>query len=122
MLRCSFSFVAAQLLVKMASTLLKSGCCSATSAAELSANCSATSVFSSGMLQGGLEGWGLGLADRCPNWGHQTILTETIGWGHHTILTEAIASKQIKSLDLGFSLLDYESESERKSLESCMFS
>ena len=31
-------------------------------------NCSATSVFAGGMLQGwGLEGWGLGLADEGPN-------------------------------------------------------
>ena len=40
-------------------------CCSATSAAQHSENCSATSVFACGMLQGrGLEGWGLGLADK----------------------------------------------------------
>ena len=49
----------------MTSTLQKSECCSATSAAQHSENCSATSVFACGMLQGwGLEGWGLGLADR----------------------------------------------------------
>ena len=64
MLRCSFSFVAAQLLVKKTSALQKSNICSATSVAQLSKNCSATSVFACGMLQGwGLEGWGLGLAD-----------------------------------------------------------
>ena len=65
MLQCSFSLVAAQLLViLMTSTVQKSQCCSATSAAQHSKNCSATSVFACGMLQGwGLEGWGLGLAD-----------------------------------------------------------
>ena len=42
----------------MASALQKSGCCSATFAAQLSKNCSATSVFACGMFQGwGLEGW-----------------------------------------------------------------
>ena len=42
----------------------KNECCSATSAAQHSKNCSATSVFACGMLQGwGLEGWGLGLAE-----------------------------------------------------------
>ena len=61
---CSFSLVAAQLLVKMTSALQKSQCCSATSAAQHSGNCGATSVFACGMLQEwGLEGWGLGLAD-----------------------------------------------------------
>ena len=65
MLQCSFSLVAAQHLVKMTSALQKSQCCSATSAAQHSKNCSATFVFACGMLQGwGLEGWGLGLADR----------------------------------------------------------
>ena len=65
MLHCSFSLPAAQLLVKMTSALQKSQCCSATSAAQHSENCSATSVFACGMLQGwGLEGWGLGLADK----------------------------------------------------------
>ena len=54
MLHCSFSLAAAQLLVKMTSALQKNQCCSATSV-----NCSATSVFACGMLQG----WGLGLAD-----------------------------------------------------------
>ena len=64
MLQCSFSFAAAQLLVKMTSALQKSECCSAVSAAQLSENCSATSVFAGGMLQGwGLEGWGLGLPE-----------------------------------------------------------
>ena len=64
MLQHRFSFVAAQLLVKMTSALQKSRCCSATSAAQVSENCSATSVFADGMLQGwGLEGWGLGLAN-----------------------------------------------------------
>ena len=58
MLQCSFSFVAAQLLVKMTSELQKSECCSAVSAAQLSENCSATSLFSCGMLQE----WGLGIA------------------------------------------------------------
>ena len=49
----------------MTSALQKSRCCSAVSAAQHFENCSATSVFSCGMLQGwGLEGWGLGLADR----------------------------------------------------------
>ena len=68
MLQCSFSFAAAQLLVQMTSALQKSQCCSAVSAAQHSAaqhseNCSATSVFACGRLQGrGLEGWGLGLA------------------------------------------------------------
>ena len=64
MLQCSFSLAAAQLLVKMTSALQKSQCCRATSAALHSENCSATSVFACGMLQGwGLEGWGLELAD-----------------------------------------------------------
>ena len=56
MLQCSFSFVAAHLLVKMTSTLQKSKCCSATSAAQLSKDCSAsqTSVFAGGMLRGGV--------------------------------------------------------------------
>ena len=46
--------------------LQKSQCCSAVSAAQHSENCSATSVFACGMLQGrGLEGWGLGLYDIC---------------------------------------------------------
>ena len=63
MLQTSFSFAADQLLVKMTSALQKIECCSATSAAQLSQNCSATSVFAGGMLHGwGLEGWGLGLA------------------------------------------------------------
>ena len=66
MLQCSFSLAAAQLLVQMTSALQKSQCCSAGSAAQHSKNCSATSVFACGMLQGrGLEGWGfktLGLA------------------------------------------------------------
>ena len=52
--------------VKMTSALQKSRCCSAVSAAQHSENCSATSVFACGMLQGwGLEVWGLGLAERC---------------------------------------------------------
>ena len=59
MLQCSFMFVAAQLLVKLTPALQKGKCCSATSAAQLSENCSASSVFACGMLQG----WGLGLAD-----------------------------------------------------------
>ena len=64
MLQCSFSFAAAQLFVQMTSALQKSECCSAVSAVQHSKNCSATSVFACGMLQGwGLEGWGLGLAD-----------------------------------------------------------
>ena len=64
MLQCSFSFAAAQVLVKMTSALQKSRCCSAVSAARQSEDCSATSVFACGMLQGwGLEGWGLGLAE-----------------------------------------------------------
>ena len=63
MLQCSFSVAAAQLLVQMTSALQKSQCCSAVSAAQHSENCSATSVFAGGKLQGwGLEGWGLGLA------------------------------------------------------------
>ena len=65
MLQCSFSFAAAQLLIQMTSALQKSQCCSAVSAAQHSENCSATSVFAGGMLQGrGLEGWGLGLAEK----------------------------------------------------------
>ena len=65
MLQCSFSFAAAQLLVQMTSALQKSRCCSAVSAAQHSENCSATSVFACGMLQGrSLEGWGLGLAEK----------------------------------------------------------
>ena len=44
MLQWSFSFVAAQLLVKMTSELQKSECCRATSALQLSENCNATSV------------------------------------------------------------------------------
>ena len=68
MLQCSFSFAAAQLLVKMTSAPQKSECCSATSAAQHSKNCSTTSVFACSMLQGwGLEGWGLGLADMVRN-------------------------------------------------------
>ena len=50
-----FALAAAQLLVKVTSTLQTSQCCSATSAVQHSENCSATSVFASGMLQG----WGL---------------------------------------------------------------
>ena len=66
MLQCSFSLAAAQLLVKMASALQKSECCSATSAPQHSENSSATSVFACGMLQGwGLEGWSLGLTENC---------------------------------------------------------
>ena len=50
--------------VKMMSALQESECCSAASPAQHSENCSATSVFACGMLQGWvLEGWGLGLAD-----------------------------------------------------------
>ena len=50
-----FSLVAAQLLVKM-----KNPRCSVTSAVQHSENCSTTSVFACGMLQGwGLEGWRL---------------------------------------------------------------
>ena len=65
MLQCSFSFAAAQLLVQMTSALQKRQCCSAVPAAQHSENCSATSVFACGMLQGwGLEGSGLGLAER----------------------------------------------------------
>ena len=46
------------------SALQKNECCGATSAAQHSENCSATSVFACGMLQGwGLEGWGLGLPE-----------------------------------------------------------
>ena len=64
MSQCSFSLVAAQLLVRRMSALQQTECCSATSAAQLSKNCSATSFFACGMLQGwGLEGWGLGLAN-----------------------------------------------------------
>ena len=64
MLQCSFSFAAAQLSVQMTSALQKRQCCSAVPAAQRSENCSATSVFACGMLQGwGLEGSGLGLAD-----------------------------------------------------------
>ena len=48
----------------MTSALQKSECCGAIFAAQLSENCSATSVFASGMLQEwALEGWGSGLAD-----------------------------------------------------------
>ena len=58
MLQCSSSFAAAQLLVKMASALQKSECRSATSAAQHSENCGATSVLACGTLQGwGLEVW-----------------------------------------------------------------
>ena len=64
MLQCSFSFAAAQLLVQMTSVLHKSKCCNAVAAAQHSENCSATSVFACGMLQGwGLEGSGLGVVD-----------------------------------------------------------
>ena len=53
-----FRLAAGQLLVKMASALQKSQCCSATSAAQHSENCSAASVFACSMLQGwGLGGW-----------------------------------------------------------------
>ena len=49
----------------MTSALQKRQCCSAVPAAQRSENCSATSVFACGMLQGwGLEGSGLGLAER----------------------------------------------------------
>ena len=59
-----FSFAAAQLVVQMTSALQQSQCCSAVPAAQHSENCSATSVFACGMLQGwGLEGSGLGLAE-----------------------------------------------------------
>ena len=59
-----FSFVAAQLLVKMTSALQKSKCCSATSAAELSENKKRNLCFARGMLQGwGLEEQCLGLAE-----------------------------------------------------------
>ena len=51
MLHCSFSLAAAQLLVKMTSALQKNNCRSATSAVQLSENCSATSAFACGMLQ-----------------------------------------------------------------------
>ena len=51
-----FSFVAAQLLVQMTSVLQKSECCSAVSAAQLSKNCSATSVFACGRLGVGFRG------------------------------------------------------------------
>ena len=63
------SFVAVQLLEKKTkSALQNSECCNTTSAAQLSENCSATSVFACGMLQGwGLDGWGLGLADTYKN-------------------------------------------------------
>ena len=62
--QCSFSFAAAQLVVQMTSALQKRQCCSAVPAARHSENCSATSVFACGMLQGwGLEGSGLGLAE-----------------------------------------------------------
>ena len=72
-----FSFAAAQLLVQMTSSALqKSQCCSAVSAAQHSENCSATSFFACGRLQGrGLEGWGLGLAD----WGTSGEVWETSG-------------------------------------------
>ena len=45
MLECSFSFLAARLLVKTRSALQKSECCSAVSAAQLSENRNATSLF-----------------------------------------------------------------------------
>ena len=68
MLQRSLSFVAAQLFAKMTSALQKSEYCSAVFAAQLSENCSATSVLAYGMLQGwGLERWGFGLAD----WGRK---------------------------------------------------
>ena len=52
----------------MTFALQKSECCSATSAAQHSENCSAAFVFACGMLQGwALEGWGLGLADLLQN-------------------------------------------------------
>ena len=61
-----FLSVAAHFLVKITLALQKSECYSATSEAQLSENCSATSVFDCGMLQGwGLEGWCLGLAVTC---------------------------------------------------------
>ena len=65
MLQCSFSLAAAQLVVKMTFELQKSECCSAVSAAQLSENCSATSIFRLWHVAGvGFEGWGLGLADQ----------------------------------------------------------
>ena len=80
MLQCSFSFVAAQLLVKMTSALQKSQCCSATSAAQHFKNCSATSVFACGMLQGwGLEGWGLGLAESRENFVYWSAASDHLG-------------------------------------------
>ena len=74
-LQCSFFDVAVQFFVCCSATsgpndfaLQKSRCCSAVSAAQHSENCSATSVFARGMLQGwGLEGWGLGLAEPYPS-------------------------------------------------------
>ena len=58
--------------------MLQCNFCSASSAAQHSENCSATSVFACDMLQGwGLEGWGLGLADPslCGNSGDLTPST-----------------------------------------------
>ena len=78
-----FSFAAAQLLVKMTSALQKSKCYSATSAAQHSENCSATSVFACGMLQGwGLEGWGLGLTDKqdSEGWGYGFLFRRVLSW------------------------------------------
>ena len=70
-LQCSFFNVALQFFACCSAAFgqndiraAESQCCSATSAAQHSENCSATSVFACGMLQGwGFEGWGLGLAD-----------------------------------------------------------
>ena len=68
MLQCSFSFVAAQLLVQMTSALQTSECCSAVSAAQLPRIAAQLLFFAGGMLQGwGLEGWGFQARKTNPN-------------------------------------------------------
>ena len=89
MLQCSFSFVAAQLLVKTTSSLQKSEGCSAVYGAQLSENCSATSVFDCGMLQGwGLEGWFFfeGLAERVQKECAQMTVGFLYGAGAETLI------------------------------------
>ena len=60
-----FSVCCCAALGKNSVCIAESECYSATSAAQLSENCSAASVLACGVLQGwGLEGWGSGLKVR----------------------------------------------------------
>ena len=103
MLQCSFSFVAAQLLVQMTSLLQKRQCCSAVPAAQRSENCSATSVFACGMLQGwGLEGSGLGLAE------HMANLDVTLGHGEVRVYRGTGVSRGVRRTTWERSLKNWE--------------